>query len=90
MSKVEQRGKFIKEKDLFGLFDLFFINEKGGIGLVQVTCNNPHTHYRFQNFQTRFRKSLKHVQIMQFVWVDYKGFIIYTYKDGNRTREKTY
>ena len=90
VSKVEQHGKFVKEKDLFGLFDIIFINEKGGFGMVQITCNRPHTHSKFLNFDKKFCKALRHIQVMQFVWKDYYGFEIYTYKDGKKTKEKQY
>ena len=88
VSKVEQHGKFVKEKDLFGLFDIIFINEKGGFGMVQVTCNRPHTHSKFQKFEQKFCKALRHIQILQMVWYDYKGWKVFTYKNGKKTVEK--
>ena len=40
---VEKTGKFNKETDLFGLFDLCCVRGHN-VAFIQVTCTNPHTH----------------------------------------------
>lgn len=76
---VERKGKFIKVKDMYGLFDLLAINESGDVLFVQVTCNRPHTHYLYQNFAKKFCRVK--VEIRQYVHYDRKGFRMYKYNE---------
>lgn len=39
---VEKCGKFVKQKDLFGLWDVMCIHPKNRPMLIQVTCNRYH------------------------------------------------
>jgi len=77
VGKVEQRGKFVKEKDLFGLFDLTCIHKKKVL-FVQVTSNRPHTHKLYQHFANQHQ--CKNILIEQWVWVDRKGWKIFKYR----------
>jgi len=77
---VERVGRFIKVKDMFGLFDLVSIHPKGGLSFIQVTCNTPHSHKKYQQFTDKYW--LAGVTVQQWVWVDYKGFTIYSYCKG--------
>jgi hypothetical protein len=81
VGKVEQTGKFVKEKDLFGLFDLAGINPSR-ILLAQVTCNRPHTHEDYIKFSKTY--PVRKLVIMQGVWYDHKGWKIFTYYNGRK------
>jgi hypothetical protein len=77
---VEKTGKFAKQKDLFGLFDI--IGSKKGVSYyVQVTSNTPHTHKPYQDW------SLEHsnngLEYWQWVWYDKKGWRMFNYRFGN-------
>ena len=80
VSKAEVGGKFVKEKDMFGLFDLVCI-KPCTILLVQVTCNTPHTHRKYQEFSNKYAN--ESIWIEQYVWIDYKGFKRYIYYPNN-------
>ena len=74
---VEKTGKFNKETDLWGLFDLCGITTNGLVYFVQVTCRNPHTSKKFQDFTDKY--GCKHIKIQQYVWIDRTGWILYDY-----------
>ena len=79
VDKVEKTGKFQKQKDLFGLFDLIAI-KPDVVRLVQVTCNRPHTHKEYLEFS-------KHYPIAscyQYVWLDRKGWKTFWYVGGKK------
>ena len=73
---VERTGRFIKEKDAFGLFDLLAVS-KDKVILIQVTSNRPHPHYKLQEFANKYAS--EHLIIMQLVWIDGDGFKEYYY-----------
>lgn len=83
---VEKKGKFIKQKDMFSLFDLVSVHRDGGVCFVQVTSTRPHTHKPYLEFSKEFHKT--GVIITQFVWINYKGFKVFTYKNGEKIVEK--
>jgi len=89
VDKVEKTGRFIKVKDLFGIFDLVCLKRVGDdtkIMFVQVTSNVPHTHKNFVDFAERFGS--KHLIIAQYVWIDRKGFKIFNYNNGKKLVDK--
>mgnify|MGYP001562519195 CR=1 FL=1 len=75
---VEKTGKFVKVKDLFGLFDLIAIKE-GAVIFIQVTSNTPHNHHKLKEFRKKHS-----IFIEQFVWKDRKGFDIYLYYSNKK------
>ena len=79
---VERTLKFAKNKDLFNLFDLVAV-KKDRTWFVQVTTSVPHTHTGFKEFAAEYGGN--HVNIMQMVWIKYKGWKIYVYRT-----DKTY
>jgi hypothetical protein len=81
VSTVERTGRFIKEKDMFGLFDIAGI-KRGCLVLVQVTTNKPHKHTPFQDFSLAFPNG--GIEYWQFVWKDNKGWYFFQYKDGEK------
>ena len=82
VDKVEKTGRFCKEKDLFGLFDLIAIYPGRCASLIQVTTNRPHTHKKYQEFAKTFPRQ----SIEQWVYYDRKGFVIFVYNDdGTKT-----
>ena len=86
VSKAEVGGKFVKQKDMFGLFDLVAI-KPGTVLFVQVTCNRPHTHKNFQSFSNKYANDS--IWIEQYVYMDYKGFNKFIYYPLNyKTKEK--
>lgn len=78
---VERTGRFIFPKDMFGLFDLISL-KNDDIKFIQVTCNKPHSHKRLQNFSEQYSS----IAIEQWVWVDRKGFDVYSYEQGQVVR----
>lgn len=79
---VERTGRFIKVKDMFGLFDLVAIHPTKGIHLIQVTTNRPHTHKKFQEFSKKYPEPK--VAYRQCVWESYKGWKEYVYIEGKK------
>jgi len=77
---TERTGKFIKEKDLFGVADLCAI-KKNQIKLVQVTCNRPHTHWKMARFSEQYCGN--NVQLEQWVWINRQGWVKYAYQEGD-------
>jgi len=84
VSKCERTGRFIKEKDLFGLFDLVAVNGRFVV-FVQVTCNRPHSHKGFVKFSADF--PLWAGMFQQWVHHDRKGWVVYSYYKGKKTKE---
>ncbi len=76
VDKVEKTGRFVKQKDLFGLFDLISI-KKHKIQFIQVTCNKPHKHTPYSAFAKQFGHH--RLDILQYVWYDRKGWVIHKY-----------
>ena len=66
---VERTGKFIKIKDLFGLFDLCAIGY-GQVRFIQVTCNKPHPHKPYTDFSDKYVASNPSIVVEQHVWYD--------------------
>lgn len=67
-------------KDLFGLFDIVAIKQ-GEMRFIQVTCNTPHTHLLFAEFQKKYCL-WDQARVEQWVWIDRKGFMKYRYYPG--------
>ena len=88
VAKAEVGGKFVKNKDMFGLFDLCCIRQDNVL-FVQVTCNKPHTHKKYQIFANTYAND--RVWIEQFVWMDFKGFKKFKYfPSGYKEVEELY
>lgn len=76
---AERTGKFIKEKDAFGLADLIAI-KKNLVVFVQVTTNKPHSHKPYKEFAKKYcgdnlllwQVVFKDHDKMVYVW-DYDG-----------------
>lgn len=81
VSKVELSGKFTKQKDLFGLFDLIGI-KKGEAVFVQATTNRPHLHKPYKDFSLKY--SNNGISYWQWVWYDRKGWVKHQYRFGNK------
>ncbi len=75
----QQRGRFTKEKDLFGLFDIVAI-KRGTLLLIQLTVNKPHTHKKYIKFSEDF--SNEGLEYWQWVWYDRKGWKKFLYRYG--------
>lgn len=82
---VERTGRFIKEKDMFGLFDLVAINKYGDIKFVQVATNKPHSHKAFKQFRNDYNQS-------QSDWHEYIPYSIEQYCciDGGKIKKWEY
>jgi len=85
VSKAEQGGKFNKEKDLFGLFDLVAFRAQQ-VMFVQVTTNVPHTHKNYKAFADEHGYS--NIIFKQFVWYDRQGWKIFTYTPYKKWNEE--
>lgn len=81
----ERTGKFIKEKDLFGLFDLVAYDSLGDVWFIQVTCNKPHSHKKHQEFANKDLVA----GVLQYVRMDGGKYNFYRYySDGTRATYK--
>jgi len=76
---VEKTGRFHKQKDLFGLWDIFCIR-KGIAVLVQITSNKPHTHKPYQEFSKDYHNN--GIEYWQWVYCDRKGWRKFQYRMG--------
>ncbi len=76
---VERTGRFIKDKDLFGIGDIFAIKTTN-IMIVQVTSNRPKPDTPFMEFSIRFPV----VEVMQMIWYDHKGWRFISYIHGKK------
>ena len=79
---VEKTGRFHKQKDLFGLFDIFCIR-KGVAVLIQVTSNKPHKHNDYQEFSKKYHNN--GIEFWQWAWIDNKGWKRWQYQMGGKT-----
>lgn len=84
VAKVEVGGKFVKEKDMFGLFDIVSIKPTQCL-FTQITTNTPHIHKDYINFSKKYK--IPGIKITQMVWYDRKGWKIFTYEKGKKTVE---
>lgn len=84
VSKAEQGGKFNKEKDLFGLFDLVAF-KASCVHFIQVTTNRPHTHGDYIEFAKEH--CYTNIHVVQMVWYDRKGWKIWDYKKSGVIKE---
>lgn len=82
VAKLEQKGKYTKETDAYGLFDLLAIRKSCFPSLIQVTCNRPHTHKEYEVFAKEYGEELA---VMQAVWYDRLGWKYFFY---NRSGKK--
>ena len=83
VSKAELGGKFTKQKDLFGLFDLVAIDpDEGIVFFIQITCNRPHTHKKYEEWVKQFKHPTFYVH--QWVKYDYKGWKRFIYTKRKR------
>jgi hypothetical protein len=76
-AKLEQKSKFSKSVDAFGLFDILAIKEFEKPLLIQVTTNRPHSHKDYSSFSFTFGNFFS---ICQYVWHDRKGWVVYFYE----------
>ena len=74
---VEKTGKFVKVKDLYGLFDLIAIYPNR-TKLIQVKSNVFPTNKAYLEFQQQYQ----HIEVETWCWKDRKGFTIRTYVGG--------
>jgi len=84
VAKVEVGGKFVKEKDMYGLFDISAIKETECLW-IQITTNTPHTHKNYIEFSKKYK--IPGITYKQMVYYDRKGWKIFTYKNGLKTTE---
>ncbi len=70
--RVKGSTKWNKDVDIFGLFDLFGINKKGYIKLVQVKTNRKPNMRPFFEFESTYGNYWITVEV--WVWYDRKGF----------------
>jgi hypothetical protein len=80
---VEKTSKFAKQKDLFGLFDIFAL-KKGNAVLVQITSNRPHFHKPYQEFSKNYGNN--GIEYWQWVWYDRKGWVKWEYRFGGKIK----
>jgi len=76
---VERVGRFVKEKDLFGLWDVMAI-KRHRTKLIQVKTNKKPPFDKFMTFQ----KAYPQFQCEVWVWKDRKGFDKYWLWNGDK------
>lgn len=82
---VEKTGKFCKQKDLFGLFDIIAIGN-GFVFFIQITCGRPHTHKGYKKFAEEFGES--NICTEQWVYKGNKKFDLYLYQSNGDIRKE--
>lgn len=65
-SDVEKVGRFIKDKDLFGVADILAL-KRNEVLFLQVTCGRPHNHTKYKAFGEAYTGS--NVKMQQWVWL---------------------
>lgn len=84
--ELERRGKFITEKDLFGLFDNCAVKNKTWL-FIQFKTNRMPRLDEYIAFAKRHASEHVHIEI--WVWYDRKGFKITRIdEDGNTTTRR--
>lgn len=83
VDKVERSSRFLKQKDLFGLFDLVALNPKKNPLFVQVKSNTPMPKRLLLEFSERF----PNITCMCITRYDYQGLRIQTYQSGTLFEE---
>jgi hypothetical protein len=78
---VEKTGKFIVEKDLYGLFDLVAIRPNQVL-FIQVKTNRPAVQQPYIDFSKKYAGS--HFSVNVITWFDRKGFLIQKYFSTGR------
>lgn len=81
VDKVEKTGKFIIEKDLFGLFDLVGIR-KNQVVFIQVKTNKPATQQAYKEFSKCYGG--RHLGCEVFTWYDRRGPVVQIYKNTGK------
>lgn len=85
LEKVEKTGRFVVEKDLFGLFDLLGIKKNQTI-FIQVKTNKPATLQPYIDFAVMYAGTS--FLIENFTWYDRSGFIVQKFtNDGLVAKE---
>lgn len=80
VGNVERVGRFIKQKDLFGIGDLICvkkIDNKTVIKIIQVVSNTPHPHQKFKEFAEKYGE--EYLSIEQWCLKDRIGWKKYKY-----------
>lgn len=80
VSIVERTGKFVKDKDCFGLFDIIALHPMLGYSFVQITTTKPHAHAAFTDFAQKYELVNAHVEVVQYVRQKKYLFDMYRYK----------
>jgi len=83
VDKVEKTGKFIKQKDLFGLFDIVALKGKYTT-FIQITSNRPHTHKKYLEFGRMYGNDQRLIE--QWVHYDHKGWVVFWYDPDGRVK----
>lgn len=73
---AERTGKFISQKDLFGVADLVAL-KKNTLLFVQVTSSRPHSHWKMRDFAVRYCG--QNIMLEQWVWINRQGWKKYKY-----------
>mgnify|MGYP001585628053 CR=1 FL=1 len=76
---VEKTGRFVKQKDLFGLFDLCGTKGTEWV-LIQVSTNHNHPHQRYLEFSNNHSSS--NMRIIQITLKDRAKGLFYEYSLG--------
>ena len=76
VDKVEKTGKFHKQKDLFGLFDLIAIDQLGPIFIQVKTNSTDGMVNKLKKFSKRYT-----IDCRLMVWYDRKGWVIHDISD---------
>jgi hypothetical protein len=80
----ERTGRFIKDKDLFGLFDIVAYDYEADLYFVQITNTRPHTHKPF----IEFSKKKLDITTLQLVRLPQKKWQAFVYYNGDKSVHK--
>lgn len=77
VDKVEKTGKYIKDKDLYNLFDLVGVKSNQTI-FIQVKTNRPANKEGYVKFAKKYAG--EHLFIECYTWYDFVGPTIHSYR----------
>lgn len=81
---VEKSSRYIKNKDLFNLFDLIAVKGKT-IRFIQVKTNKPPTQKEYKEWAQKHCSC--HVECVAATWYDYQNWRFQNYKEDGTIEE---
>lgn len=82
VSIVERVGRFVKSRDMWGLFDVVAIHPVVGYAFIQVTTRKPHDHEAYKKFTEEYYLVNQFVEVLQYVRIKSNLYRMFKYRAG--------